>query len=371
MMAVNLSAVLISVFLYQNGYSVLFIAGYWACYYALKALLCLPAARYVAYFGPKHATILSNFLYVPAMAIFAFVPQWGIAAMVFTAILQAMSTVSYDLSYLIHFSKVKSVSHAGREIAYMNMFEKIATGLSPLIGGLLAYAAGPQATLWAASLLFIAASIPLFFSPEPTKLRRKLLIRGFPWRTTWRSMVAETGRGFDVVATGVIWSLLVAIAVLGVTGDDVYAKLGMLLTTTLLVALAASFMFGKLIDNRRGGELLRYSVFAKSLTHIIRPFVGTMGGVAGMNAAHEVATTGYAMAFTRGLFDTADLSGHRIMYLGFVSVMSNVGALAACLVLAALVMLTGDGVTGMQAFFFVAAGAVLIIATPNFHLYRK
>lgn len=370
-MAINLAAALMSVYLYQNGYSILFIAGYWAVYYFLKIFMSLPWAKYVAHYGPKRATLLSNLLYIPALIAFAYIPEWGLWAMAITCITQGASATIYDLSYLINFSKVKSVEHAGREIAYMNMFEKVATGLSPLVGGVVAFLFGPEMTLWAASGLFVLASLPLLATPEPVKTRQKLVFRGFPWRTTWRSLRAETAVGFDIVASGTVWSLFVVVGILGMTGDDVYAKLGALLTVVLLAALVSSYMYGRLIDRRRGGELLRFAVLAKSITHAIRPFIGSIGGVVTMNAANEVASTGYAMAFTRGLFDTADLSGQRITYLGLINLTLNIGSFLSAAVWWLAIFVMGEAMSGMSMYFFVCAAVTLLIAAPRFHLYRK
>ncbi|HSW91188.1 MAG TPA: MFS transporter, partial [Candidatus Saccharimonadales bacterium] len=171
MLAINMSAVFISVFMYQIGYNLTFIAGYWVCYYLFKAIVALPAAKYAAVFGPKHGILLANLLYIPSMLIFTMVPEWGIPALVVAAGFQALSATVYDLCHLIDFSKVKSVDHAGKEIAYMNIVEKVATRLSPLIGGVLAFVAGPKATMVAAAVLFALASIPLFKTAEPIPAR--------------------------------------------------------------------------------------------------------------------------------------------------------------------------------------------------------
>lgn len=368
-LALNISAAFMSVFLYQNGYSIAFIAGYWGIYYFLKIFMAFPAAQFASKFGPKHGILLSNLLYIPAMILFAFVPQVGMWALVGTSLLQGSSATLYNICYYINFSKVKSVEHAGKEIAYMNIVEKIATGLSPLLGGLLAFVAGPEATMWAAAGLFAVAAIPLLRTGEPPRSRQKLVFRGFPWRMTWRSLVAETGVGFDVVASGTVWLLLVSVSILGTEQNNVYAKLGALLSVVLLAAIAASYSFGKLIDRRRGGDLLRIATIADGLVHLVRPFVTSIGVVLGVNVANEATTTGYAMAFTRGMFDTADLSGHRITYLACMEVMANLGAALAGGIFLLSVLTWGD-VQGMRHFFFIAAAVVLIIATPKFHLYR-
>jgi MFS family permease len=370
MLAINISAAFMSIFLYQNGYSIQFIAGYWGLYFLYKTIISLPVAKYAAMFGPKHGILLSNLLYIPSMIIFTCVPEWGILAITLTGLLQGASSTMYDLCYLVDFSKVKSVEHAGKEIAYMNIVEKIATGLSPLIGGLLAFVAGPQATMWAAAGLFAMASLPLFKTGEPTLTRQKLVFRDFPWRLVWRSFVAEAAIGFDVVASGTTWSLLVAVAILGVTSNQVYAELGALLSVVVLAALAASYIYGTLIDKRRGRELLYIAVVTNSLVHLTRPFVATPGMVAGVNVANEAATTGYAMAFTRGMFDTADLSGHRITYLGCIEVVVNFGAALAGGAVFLFVSFM-EPVQGMRVFFFLAAAVALLVATPKFRLYRK
>jgi hypothetical protein len=304
------------------------------------------------------------------MVLFSQVPEWGIPAIVATGLLQGLSATCYNLGHLIGFSKVKSTEHAGKEIAYMNIVEKIATSLSPLIGGMLALWFGPEVTMWAAAVLFACASIPLFATAEPTRVGQKLVFRGFPWRMAWRSLGASTAYGFDILASGTVWSLFVAIVILGVGESNVvYGQLGALLSVVLFAALLASYAYGKLIDSRRGGELLVAAVLANSLVHATRPFVQSPVVVGAINVANEAATTGYVMAFTRGMFDTADLSGHRITYLGCVETVLNLGAATAGAVFFLAVTLFEE-VAGMRGFFFVAAAVGLLIATPRFRLYR-
>ena len=370
MLAVNMSSALLSVFLYQNGYSIQFIAGYWTLYFGFKTLMSWPAAKFAARFGPKHGILVSNLLYIPAMMAFVFVPTWGLVAIVTTGVLQGASATLYDLCHWIDFSKVKSTEHAGKEIGYMNMIEKLATGLSPLIGGMIALFFGPQVTMWAAAGFFMVASVPLFKTGEPTRVGQSIVYRGFPWRSVWHSFVAQTGVGFDALTSGSVWSLYVAVAILGVHGNEVYAKLGALLSVVLLSAMAASYVYGKLIDNRRGGDLLRLSAIANAGIHALRPFVSSPGTAAALNVVNEAATTGYSMAFTRGMFDTADTSGHRITYLFCMELIVNLGATLAGAVLLIIVTLMGDPLDAMRTLFFVAAGVTLLVAVPKFRLYR-
>lgn len=370
MMAIGMASVFMSIFLYQNGYGIVFIAGFWTLYYLFKFAISLPAAKYAARYGPKHGILLANLLYIPSMILFAFVPELGLMAIAGTAVLQGASTTLYDLCHLIDFSKVKNIEHAGKEIAYMNIFDKIAKGLSPVLGGTVAVLISPQATMWVAAFLFLVASLPLFKTAEPLAIRNKLVFRGFPWRLVWRSLVAETAVGFDVVASSSVWLLMVGVFILGTKDNQVYLELGTLLSVILFVALLSSYAFGQLIDKKRGRALLKTMVIANASLHLARPFVQSPVAAAGVNAANEVATTGYAMAFMRGIFDTADLSGHRITYLGCIEAVYALGMVIASGLCLLFVIALGDE-AGMRLFFLAAAPITLIIASPKFRLYRK
>lgn len=370
MMAIGMSSVFMAIFLYQNGYSIVFIAGFWTLYYVFKFTISLPAAKYAARYGPKHGILFANLMYIPSMILFAYVPQLGLMAIVGTAILQGASTTLYDLCHLIDFSKVKNIEHAGKEIAFMNIFDKIAKGLSPVLGGTVAVLISPQTTMWVAAFLFLVASMPLFKTAEPLATGHKLVFRGFPWKMAWRSLVAETAVGFDVVASSSVWLLMVGVFILGAKDNQVYLELGTLLSVILFVALLSSYAFGQLIDKKRGKALLKTMVIANASLHLTRPFVQTPVAAAGVNAVNEVATTGYAMAFMRGIFDTADLSGHRITYLGCVEAVFALGMMLAAGLTWLLVATVGDE-EGMRLFFWLAAPLTLFIATPKFRLYRK
>ena len=76
------------------------------------------------------------------------------------------------------------------------------------------------------------------------------------------------------------------------------------------------------------------------------------------------------MSFMRGMFDTADLSGHRITYLGCIEVALNLGAMLSAIGILSFILIMG-AVPGMKSFYFLVAAVSLLIMTPKFHLYRK
>lgn len=371
LLAQYMIALFIAVYLYQHGFSILFIACYFACYFGLRALIAYPAALYVAKCGPKHGILMGNLLYIPALICFSFVPDYGVYAVAAFGFFQAWSMTVYDLSYMVDFSKVKHVEHAGKEIGFMQIFERAAASLAPLIGGAVAFMFGAEATMWLSAALFAGASWPLLRTAEQVKIGQKLQLGGFPWRSTYRSLVAETAVGVDVVASGSVWVLFLAVVVLAGSGNDLYLKIGAFASITVITSFASAYAFGRLIDRRRGGDLLRISTIANALTHFSRAFVTTPTSVVMANITNEIATTGYTMAFQRGIFDTADSSGRRIVYLLFVQIALNLGSTFACLVFALLVLLAPTSALAMQIFFGFAAAYVLMLMSARFSLYRK
>lgn len=371
LLAQYMIALFIALYLYQHGMSILFIACYFAAYYGLRALIAYPAALYVAWFGPKHGILVGNLLYIPALICFTFVPQYGVYAVAAFGFFQAWSMTIYDLSYMVSFSKVKHVEHAGKEIGFMQILERAAASLAPLIGGAIAFVFGAEATMWLSAMLFAGASWPLLRTAEPVKVGQKLKFAAFPWRTTYRSFVAETAVGADVVASGAVWVLFVAVVVLAGSGNNLYLQIGAFASITVVTSFVSAYAFGRLIDRRRGGDLLRIATIANALTHFSRAFVTTPTGVVMTNITNEIATTGYTMAFQRGIFDTADISGRRIVYLLFIQIALNVGSVIACLVFVLLLLVLPSSTLAMQGFFIFVAMYALVLMTARFALYRK
>lgn len=361
----------IALYLYQQHFSMVFIACYFLIAFLFRAVVSFPAAWYAARFGPKHGILIGNLLYIPALICFTFVPQYGVYAVIGFGFFQALSMTVYDLSYQIDFSKVKHVEHAGKEIGFMQIFERIAASLSPLIGGIIAFLFGPEATLWLSAALFGIASWPLLRTAEQTKTGQRLQFAGFPWRSAWRSLRAETAVGFDIVASNAVWVLFLAVVVFAGSSNDIYLKIGAFASITVITSFVAAYAFGRLIDRRRGGDLLRIATVANSLTHLFRPFVMSPASVVVANVTNEIATAGYSMAFTRGMFDTADRSGHRFVYMLFIEVALNVGAAFGCLVFLLLLLILPTSTLAMQVFFVVTAAYVLLLMSGRFALYRK
>lgn len=361
----------VAVYMLKNGYPLHLIAGYYVIYCLFKVFIAVPSAQFVARFGPKHAMLVANIISIPSLVAFSFLDDIGIWALLAYTLCQGASMALYDIAHMVGFSKVKHSDHAGKEIGYMNIIDKIAAGVSPFIGGLIAWLLSPELTMWIASGLLLVAAVPLFRTAEPVMLGQKLNFRGFPWAQTWRSIRAEVAVGADTSLAMIIWPLFLAVVVFAGSGDVLYAQLGALSAVTVFVGLFASHAYGVLIDRKRGRELLQYTSIAKAVTHLLRPFVGTPLAAGLVNALNEGVAAGYAMAFMRGMFDLADRSGHRIVYLLLIEMAFSLGGALICLILYVSLSLLGDSHLALAVTFYGAGLLMLVVPTARFPLYRR
>jgi len=361
--AINTVNLFAAIYLYKLGYSFVFIALFYALFFAVRALSAPLAAKYVAYYGPKHGVLVSNLLRIPSLIAFAWLPvsgDYSLLSIALFGLFQQLSVGLYDISYLVDFSKVRHSEHSGKEIGVMQQMEKVARILSPLVGGLVASLWSPEATIVIASALFLVAAMPLFKTVEPTQLRGRIKMSGFPWRLAWRSFLSESAVGFDSIISGMVWTLFIAVTVFATFGNGVYASLGGLASLGTFASIVAVWVFGRIIDKHHGDVLLVLGTVTNTVMHLVRPFTSSVTGVMGVNIANESATSAYAMPFTRVMFDIADSSGFRIAYMMMIEIMVCSGTVLACLLFAACVSLWGN-VMGCTVLFFIASIYELLI----------
>lgn len=361
--AINIINLFAAVYLYKLGYSLELIALLYALWYALKLPIVGLVAKYTAYAGPKHSILVGNLIRIPSLIAFALVPfagEYAFWAVMVFGFLQQVSAAFYNVGYLVDFSKIKNSKHTGKEIGNMQIIEKLARIVSPLVGGTVAAIYGAEAAIILACILFAFASLPLFRSVEPTKTRIKLKFVGFPWQHTLPSIVASSAIGYNFIVNGLVWTMFMTLVILGGMGDSVYAALGGFASLGVLASMVAAWTFGHLVDRRKGGVLLLVGTIGNSLVQLIRPFVSTATGIVGTNVVAETTTSAYAMPFTRIMLDTADSSGFRITYVMMIELMENAAAGLACLVLALAVAHLGE-YEGMVASLVIGAFFGLIM----------
>ena len=371
LVAANLFSSVAAIYMYQLGYPVWSILIFFSLYFLFRGIVSIPIAYFIARVGPKQGMLVSNFLHIPAVLALTQLEGAGIWALAIYGVTQGAAVSLYSVSYHTSFSKAKSSANVGKELSFMYIAEKLGTGMSPLIGGVIAYLFGPEMTMFVAMFLFVFSAGPLFLTPDPIMTRQKILFRGFNWRATRRNMVSAAAVGVDHISVSVIWSLFIAIAIFGTSSDIVYAQIGGLLTIAFLASIAFAHFYGVVIDRRQGGQLLRASVIGKFFLSLLRPFVSTPLGVVLINVGNEAVATGYSMPYLKGQYDMADnLPGYRIVYMTLMESAICYGAAVFGCVMTVLVLAFG-GVQGLQVSYVVAAVASLPILMHGFPALRE
>lgn len=368
--AINVGAAFMSVFMLQNGYSVVDVALFWAAYYGFKVLISLPLAQFVARFGAKKAIIVSNFLYIPSMIAFIFLPDIGLIALVITAVFQSSSAALYDIAHGVNFSRAKSADNAGRQVATMNIIEQIAKAVSPLIGGLLAMFFDPRVTIAVSAVFFLFAAFPSMGTPDTRSKGFSLAPKGFPWKMASRSLLINAPMGFDIFASGSGWSIFLATVIFTAGSNQIYAELGALTAIVFLITMVITRLYGKLIDSSSGGKLLFWSAIGNVIVHVLRVVVRSPLMVLGANTAKEALTAGYSMPYMRGAFDVADRTGYRVFYMGMTVMITNIGSGLAALALAAILFVIDSG-HGFSVFYLLTAAVASLILLSKFRVYKQ
>lgn len=360
-----------AVYFYQLGYSLQWLAWYFVVYFGARVLMSPLVALTVARYGPKHGTLISNVLFVVSAFAMILIPLWGIWAFVLLVFSAGFSRSLYDVCYLVDFSKVKHIDHSGKELGIMQIIERIMMALGPIFGGVVALFFGPIIMILVAGLLMLGSALPLFFTSEPVKIHQKITLRHFNIKIAWKPMMAQIAAGIDMNASGVMWSMFIMIVVIGSVDNSIYLQLGVLSSVALFASIVISYIYGKLVDNRRGKTLLKFSVIGDFLVYLTRPFIGTPLQVAAVNVANEVVTTGYMLPALRGIFDTADgLPGYRIVYITAMTTMLVVGDTIAMLLLAILTGVMTDQ-DALKNIYFIFAPIMLLIGLHATAVYRR
>lgn len=369
MISISLVSGFSSIFLYKQGYSVEFIMLFWAVYFFAKIFIAPLSGIFVARFGTTTSTIISNILYVPALICLSLVPELKMNALIIYAFCLSLSVTLHELCYYIDFSRIKNMEHAGKEIGFMNILQKLAIAISPVIGGLIALKYNVQVTMWLACILLIIAGLPLLKIKSQSEKMHRIVFKGFPWRLVFSSLISEGAIGFDNIASATVWGLFLAIIVLPTAGNSIYATLGALSSVTLIVAIITSAIFGRLIDGSKGGILLKVGVGINVIVHFSRTLVTTAVGAVGINTSNEVASTALGMSFMRGMFDIADTSGYRIVYIIVVEMIKNFGSVLACVTMAVCASII-TGQAGFQIFFLITGLICSIVYFSRFKIYQ-
>jgi len=363
MLAISTLMVFVPFYLYQQGYSIAAIFVCFGSFFVARALSDVGAGFTVARFGPKHTMIVACVLQVISALFFLTVPAYHWPAWLL-GIPWGMSASFYFIAFHVEFSKIKHLRHAGKEIGYMHIMEKVGAIIGPLIGGLAGAFLGPAYIFLIATLLLLASLWPLFQTREPVRTHQRLDFKGFPIYKAVTDIRAYSALGIENTLCTNLWPLYLSLFALQ---GAIYAQLGGLTSVAVLASLVAAYTIGRLIDIRSGRRILRIAVVLNAIVYCFRPFVNGLLPALAVNVANETITAGYRMPFTKGMYAAADdLPGFRIVYIVAMESIASIAKATTWFILAILA-LTLTSYAVILVGFAVAAIASICIRQEHFN----
>ncbi len=310
-LSLSLVNIFVPVYLYTIGYSLRAIFGFFFVWFAFRLFISPLVAFIVARIGPKHGILLSmvvQMLYL-AMLLSLKTMHWPFYLL---PCLGSLALSLFWISYHTNLSKIKHETNAGKELSYINIFERVGAILGPLAGGLIANFFDPRYTIFLALTVMALSVIPLLASREPVKINQKITFKGFPYRANLRTSLAVSAFDLDTQSCQIVWPLFVAITVFS---HDIFGILGVMTALSVAVGLGFTHAIGRLIDKNKGGELLKFGVWLNSVNYFVRPFVSSITSVFAVNFINDPATTAFRIPFTKGYYDLSDShEGYRIVF---------------------------------------------------------
>lgn len=362
-LAISMVGIFIPVYLYKLSYSITFIFMVFASYFSARIVLDLAAAFTTARIGPKHTMIIGQVLQIASSALFMTLPivHWPILVV---GGVWGSAASFYFIPFHIDLSKIKHKNHGGKELGYVQIMEKIGQVLGPVIGGLVATVFSPRYIFVISIVMLIAGLWPLFRTAEPVQTKQVLDYGTFPLHKIRKNIPANIGLNIENTLCLMLWPLFLAMFVL--PGNTVFAKVGGLLSISVIASIFAARAIGQTVDNNKGRILLRYSAFINAIVYFLRLMVINYPMALVTNIINEIVTTGYRLPYTKGFYDQADdLPGYRIVYISSMEVIGCIGKSTIWWLLVVLSTILSPR-TVITIGFAIATIASLMIMTEKF-----
>lgn len=321
-LALSIIAVFVPIYLYKIGFSLSSIFFMYTAWFLARIFFDFIITKMVGSFGPKHTIAFATVLHIIYLTMLMTIQDlhWPLVLM---ALVGSFATATFVLAFEVDFSKVKHTEHGGKELGYVQIFERIGAIVGPLIGGLIASFVEPRYTIALAMIVLCVSLVPIFMSAEPTHIHKRIVYRGFPYRRHIYDFISSTGLSAENTISIIAWPIFISVVFLT---TNTFAKLGILTSVSTAVALLAIYAIGKLVDEHRGGLLLKIGVISNATLHIFRVFASGMGLVLGINVINEPITVAYRLPYLKGRFDAADqVVGYRALYFMINDIFASLG----------------------------------------------
>jgi MFS family permease len=361
-LATSLIGIFVPIFLYKSGFSIPEICLMFIGWFISRFLWAYVSAKIVANLGPKHGIAISIILQIIYLSLVLSVNNFHWPLMLI-GIVGSFAYGLFMMSFDVDFSKIKHSEHGGKEIAFVHIFESIGAIAGPLIGGLIAGFYDPRYTMFIAIIILFLSLIPIFMSPEPTRTKQEIVLKGFPMRRHKRDFLVGAVFTLENVISLNIWPLFLGVFILL---TNTYISIGILASVSTAVAISTIYIIGKLIDKSQGRKLLNIGAIGNAILHTLRPFVTTFTQAFGINLLNVPLTSMYRMPFMKGLYDASDsVPGYRIVYFLYYEWYTAIANIIFWSYLFLISYYFGD-FRALQSAFIVGAVLSLLITKQKF-----
>lgn len=368
--SLSMVGIFVPIYILQLGYPLSDVMLFYTIFYSSGVLgINELTGRLIARFGPKHIMRISFVVHIVFLIMMATLSiyYWPI---IFLAVTFRISSVFYYLSHHVDFSKVKHHDHGGKELSYLNILERIGGVTGPLAGGVLATFFGGQVIMFVAAGMLMCSMIPLMLTGEPVKTHQKFRYRDLNFKKAKRALFISAVINTENSIALWMWPAYMSAFIFV---SQPYIKLGIVTAIGLSVSILAALVVGRLVDNKKGYELIKVGSIANSLIHVSRLFVTNITGVIFVNTMHDSASVASRMAYFKGFYDsTDDFPGYRIAYL---TLSENAMDLMRSIVWAgltiAVLVFSNNQQTVLKIGFLIAALCSLLVLFQRFKALEK
>lgn len=292
------------VFFYQEGFSLSFIALYYALHYSLYSLVLPYGGKFAARYGVERSLGTSLPFFIAYFATLASIP-YNHKLIWIAIVLLTLHKIFYWPAYHADFAKHSESGNMGTELSWMRLISFGIGVLGPIIGGVIAARLGFP-------VLFIVTACLVFLSAIPM-LRTKEQYRPveFPYSAPWniilsrrhRNMVrAMMGMGENLIDM-VWWPVFMFITVGSTT------VLGFISSINLAIMSGVSFFIGEVSDRMSRSRVLRLHLPFMVMGYLLRPFAATPLRVFFIDAFCRIAYAGVTLPMVYRLYRQAGRAG--------------------------------------------------------------
>jgi len=223
---------------------------------------------------------------------------------------------AYHADSLLAIKKTK----AGRQLSFLFILTYLAMAVAPLVGGVLISSAGYQVTFFIATLLMIAAAIPLVQTPDlrlSSSNNRVGVPR--PSKDLVRPIIANFGLNFETGVAGFLWPIFIFLA------TDSSIALGLIFSLTMTLSLIAVWWSGKLSDRGHSNLLIAAGAIGRGLTHGMRPLAATAVQFFGVNFFGDIVSSTRGVAYSAAYYERARNAGpvKFLVWVEFTATIAN------------------------------------------------